>query len=213
MDTKMRQMLQGIGLFSGRILSEPEYSECLASSGMAPNPGKPKGFTIVAGAFPDFIQAMRAKQPMTTRVMAFESPCARLLLAITLQVGSIQSRTLFDLEVPVTRAMLQAAGNAGKLHFLFVTSDAAAPQETHGAEAALPIHPEAITHLLDLPIGHGTAKDAYERTVDMAMMAVRFLQDRTLVLIDGQPVPERITLTDCTVEHIEAEVNADRTIH
>lgn len=213
MDTNMRQMLQGIGLFSGRVLSETEYSELLVSSGVVPSPNKTKGATVVAGAFPDFIQALRAKQPMTTRVFAFESPCARLLLAVTLQVGLIQSRTLFDLEVPVTRAMLEAAGNAGKLRFLFITSDEAAAQETRGAEVVLPIHSEAITHLLNLPIGHGTAQDAYERTVDMAMMAVRFLQDRTLVLIDGQPIPDNITLTDCTVEHIEAEVNADRTLH
>lgn len=213
MDTKMRQMLQGIGLFSGRILSETEYSECLVSSGIVSNSDKPKGFTIVAGAFPDFIQALRAKQAMSTRVMAFESPCARMLLAVTLQVGSIQSRTLFDLEVSVTRAMLQAAGNAGKLRFLFITSDEAAALESHGAEVALPINPEAIIHLLNRPIGQGTARDAYERTVDMAMMAAHFLQDRTLVLIDGQPVPDSITLTDFTVEHIEAEVNADRTLH
>jgi len=213
MDAKMRQMLQGIGLFTGRVLSGPEYSECLAKCGVDGNPEGTNDFPVVAGAFPEFIDALHNRQPMFTRVVAFHSPSARLLLAITLQVGVMQSRKLFDLEAPMTRSMLEAARDAGVLRLLLLPPEQSSEPEASGIEISLPLHAKAVEHLLALPTGHGTATNVYERTADMAMVATRLLQDRMAMLINGQPVPESITVTDCTVAAIETEGDLERVLH
>lgn len=213
MDAKMRQLLQGIGLFTGRVLSGPEYSARLAKCSIERKPERTNDFPVVAGAFPEFIAALHNKQPTSTRVVAFESPCSRLLLAITLQVGAMQSRTLFDLEAPMTRSMLEAARNAGVLRLLFLPPEQSSEPESPGIEISLPLHAKAVEHLLALPTGHGTATNVYERTADVASVATRFLRDRMLMLIHGQPVPESITVTDCTLADIEAEADAERVLH
>jgi hypothetical protein len=59
------------------------YSECLVKCGVEGNPEGTNVFPVVAGAFPEFIDALHNRQPMFTRVVAFKSPGARLVLVFT----------------------------------------------------------------------------------------------------------------------------------